>query len=653
MAGAGTPRNIVRSQSVHSQSMRSQSVRLLSRFNTISKRIQRDGQPEVVNFDFESFTPRPRLLSLESLMSFGLGSDVCGGTISEVPCGNQIEGSRTQRRCTKRGSLICPRKGWQPSWILENRDPKFISTVAWSPLSEEHHCYPAMDILQLGHNEGILDAANMDFKLCFTACSDIRNLVKTVNSLPKDYSGYCSILINDTDALSLNRSLVILFALLSPGPSIDEAAELVTHLMYSSFLTPQAAGYVQSCVDYIYASDPCDSKMSFRVKLPTRGTGSSICSTQAVVGPRQVLEMFTDHWSADDAAKVMKRSLDMDTGGDTWDLFMSKLMPSHRLSFNAYRESGILMPFSMNTTRFTQPNRLLFSPEGKWLGTLNPLQGWDMNPTLLSGERHGADPADLCGCLFFHVKNQLREFARRVKDLNVDILLTQFDPKILSKGLSSGALGFERVSDGGERAMLFDRVHTEDLVERVGLKECLADWAPLLNPRNPCSSLLMCAGSRKLSTTWDTSPKRNPRAALATIIRKCSGWVVHPKLKKSFSLGLRSPKLLRLIESLDAFYDHDEALSELLENPEIDLMAESFGVYLRRQNCVHPKRFGVPLEAPDHQLPSMNRDEFYQLATLCAVNFSVRFIEFARVGMTGGVDHEDIDSETLSYSCCS
>ncbi len=66
------------------------------------------------------------------------------------------------------------------------------------------------------------------------ASGDIRNLIETVNGLPKHYQGKCDILLNDIDPIVVNRNLIILFALLGSGPSMDEAAELATHLMYSA-----------------------------------------------------------------------------------------------------------------------------------------------------------------------------------------------------------------------------------------------------------------------------------------------------------------------------------------------------------------------------------------------------------------------------------
>jgi hypothetical protein len=56
-----------------------------------------------------------------------------------------------------------------------------------------------------------------------------------------------------------------------------------------------------------------------------------------------------------------------------------------------------------------------------------------------------------------------------------------------------------------------------------------------------------------------------------------------------FSQGLRSPTLLRILESLDVFYDHDEWFREYLQDQDTHATAASLGLYLRERNQIHPK----------------------------------------------------------------
>lgn len=67
-----------------------------------------------------------------------------------------------------------------------------------------------------------------------SASGDIANLVKTVNSLPDDYSGNLTVLLNDWSPFIAGRNFLLLL-LLGTIPDPDFAAELALHLWYSAF----------------------------------------------------------------------------------------------------------------------------------------------------------------------------------------------------------------------------------------------------------------------------------------------------------------------------------------------------------------------------------------------------------------------------------
>ena len=47
------------------------------------------------------------------------------------------------------------------------------------------------------------------------------------------------------------------------------------------------------------------------------------------------------------------------------------------------------------------------------MDSADQLHGWPIPAVLQSGARSGLDPADIYGCLFVHVRDQLAEMARR------------------------------------------------------------------------------------------------------------------------------------------------------------------------------------------------------------------------------------------------
>ncbi|KAJ3878463.1 hypothetical protein F5051DRAFT_230379 [Lentinula edodes] len=630
-------------------------VRANSIYQNMIGRIQRQRSSDnnsLLSFQTPHLQERStQILSLENLMCFGLGSGPYGEPIRYIMCANQSTRVRAQRRCTEQGFISCPRcqlvkycsercqkqhwprhssicahpyleGNWQPEWVLQERPPSFAcSSATFSPSS---FIFPAFDALNLTQNEGI-ESTDKNYKLCFAACADIRNLIETVNNLPSNYQGRFDVLINNSDPIIINRDLVILYALLNPEPSIDEAAELAVHLMYSAALSAPSAAYLQRCLDDVYGSqyDGHTGDFSFRTCLSTRGEGK-ICSLQTVAGVRSPLEMFMSTYNLAVALKNRWKVLAAPENVDTWDRFLSRLRPNHRMAFKRFRETGILAPFAVDTSKFTHPNRLMFSSQGTWLGKsdFNPLQGWNATLIQVSGAKIAMiESADIFGCLFFYLKDQFRRFAYQVKNLNVNFVLTQFDPQILARGISTGVIP---IFEGA----CFDRVDTKDMMDDVGIEACLADWGPLLNRENRFASLLMHSKAWHSERPYALA-RCNPHAALMLFMHKCFKIpTLNSKLKDVFAQGLRSPALLRLIESLDAFYDHDDIFQEFLDAGNTGPIAAAFDLGLRPHHKVHPKRFGVPLDACAHQMPDVSKSQFYDLASLCEIDFSARFLEF-------------------------
>ncbi|KAK7031711.1 DUF4470 domain-containing protein [Favolaschia claudopus] len=599
--------------------------------------------------------------TLESLMSFRMGSAPNGGTVSHLMCGN----SSGWKSCPERGLNICPHcrlikycsekcknqhwakhrfhcmhpylsDTWEPSWIADRRDPAFLHPSTGMTLFRQTVDFwgdlPAIDCFQLANNEGYNNAEPLpDLKLCFAASGNLRNLIRTINALPVDYTGYCDVLLNETDPILVNRNLLILFVLLSPGPSIEEAAEFCVHLVYSAALPAAGADYLQRCVNFIYACrGEFEADLSFRRCLGTRGEGHVYC-VQPSAGVKRPLEMFHSNYTLSAAVQSMKETTLAADRLDFREKSLAKLKPAHRMASQRFRESGILAPFSLNTNNFTQPNRLLFSPQGTWMvpEDANALFGWDLGVVRNSGIKHGTSPEDISGCLFFHVKNELRDFARRVKELKIDIHLTSFAPTILAKGIAIGAMpGFEDAS--------FDRISTSNLVDSIGLRACLSDWGPLLNRENKFATLLAHTKS------WHSQPPPphaaqhwGPRA-MKLLEAKCHTVPgLDVKMKTVFAQGLRSPALCRIVDSLSAFHDNEPEFQEYLNDQNAERSAAAFDLRLRSTHRVHPKRLGMPLNAPKWQrLPDLSSNEFYDLFIIGGANLPVRFLEFEGIGRT-------------------
>lgn len=170
----------------------------------------------------------------------------------------------------------------------------------------------------------------------------------------------------------------------------------------------------------------------------------------------------------------------------------------------------------------------MFTSQGEWMGmtsAINPLHGWDVAAVQRTGLANGCDPTgDILGCLFFHIKSELREFATRMKERKINIHLLQYDSRLLSKGLSIGVL--PEFPDGS-----FDRVDIGDMSDELGVAECLAEWAPLLNRKNEKACLIM--HSKKWHVDSPTSVARDNPQALKILKDRC----------RRVSIRVRSPTM--------------------------------------------------------------------------------------------------------------
>ncbi|PPQ65509.1 hypothetical protein CVT24_010805 [Panaeolus cyanescens] len=524
---------------------------------------------------------------------------------------------------------------WEPDWVMEKRQPMFsfsnaqILPHSTTPQVFNNPGYIAYDFLQLRRNEGS-EGLQQDLKVCMTNVSDLRNLVETVNSLPRDYRGRLDILMNNSNTIVLNRILVILCALLTPGPTIDESAELATHLMYSISLPETAASYVRFCVNQIYGEESIDGEMSFQASLKTRGQGR-IYSVQPSVSVKKPLEMFASTYKRPKAFKSFSSAMQDPFHIDDRQRTLSGLQKGHRASLNRFWKTGILLPFSVDLSPFSCPNRLMFNAQGEWMGptgSVNPLHGWDIDAVSRTAVRHGVQPnADIIGALFFHVKAELREFSLRIKEHDINIHITQYDTRLLSKGLSIGV--FPAFSNAS-----FDRIDVGDMVDASTVSECLANWGTLLNKKNPHSTLLL--HSKRWHEEMPGAVARDNPRALEILLERCKGLSTPSSSLKAIFDGqqAQSPSVLRLISSLDAFIDHEDAFMQYLGSQDAISTAENLGLSLHKVNRVHPKRVGIPLQAMDQKLPDMTKEKFYETFIAGGADLTIRFAEFSRLAFS-------------------
>ena len=140
------------------------------------------------------------------------------------------------------------------------------------------------------------------------------------------------------------------------GPSIEETAELVVHLMYSSRLTTNGAAYLRRCVHTIYGDSPRSSDMAFQRTFATRGRGR-LYSAQPAMAIKRPVEMFLSRYELPRAMRRMKDILFDALRVDERHKLLAGLDPPHRLAQSHFWKTGVLAPFSLDLSPFGHPNR--------------------------------------------------------------------------------------------------------------------------------------------------------------------------------------------------------------------------------------------------------------------------------------------------------
>ncbi|KAG6809792.1 hypothetical protein H0H92_014721 [Tricholoma furcatifolium] len=446
-----------------------------------------------------------------------------------------------------------------------------------------------------------------DLKLCFAASGDIRNLIRTVNGLPENYSGRCDILFNDWNALVVGHNVVVLWALLNPDLTIDIAAEFALHLMYSSLLTVEMSEFLSSkgitnllrdLTNGQRTSISIRGKGKLHVMLdPDSGLGGTIRMLGTTYGYRAAVNAYT---------KIMCNILRQ----DYTDRHLNNLEPTHRLAFSRYRASGILAPFSLDVSHFVEPNRLLFSQHGEWLlpDSASPIDGWDMSLVFAYAERNRLKRADSYGCLFFYLKNELSIFAKRLRDFRVNITLTMLDATQALPNRIASATALPSFSFG-----CFDRIETSNLADYITAPRILSAWAPFLNRDDKFATILIYFMNWQknyfLTPGLGNSEKPQMQKYASIMGIDMQSALMSGVFAKGPSI---SPLMTRFCSGIESFTDDHEKFQSFLRDQCIEKAAGACGLQLRKINRIHPKRAGAALSASCLTIPDgLTTSEYY------------------------------------------
>jgi hypothetical protein len=120
----------------------------------------------------------------------------------------------------------------------------------------------------------------------FAGSGDLRNIVRTVNELPEDYSGEINVLLNDQEPIVVIRNIVLLL-ILGKVPDKIMAAEYALHAWYSAFIPPEyEAGLVDALEPFLKGTtiegEKTKVKLTFTASLGSTSSFSGTLGSDAM-----------------------------------------------------------------------------------------------------------------------------------------------------------------------------------------------------------------------------------------------------------------------------------------------------------------------------------------------------------------------------------
>ncbi|KAH6896239.1 hypothetical protein BKA70DRAFT_1316671 [Coprinopsis sp. MPI-PUGE-AT-0042] len=517
---------------------------------------------------------------------------------------------------------------WVPGREQEGRDPVFgdpgetleSKFMKWSYT-------PVIDVLNLKDNE---NDPNRDYAIVLTASPDLADLMKTVNSLPEDYSGELTIFQGDATTPGTCRNIALLSTLLVVE-DLDLAAESALHFWYSAFL-PLA--YQQQVARGI----SCFKRWLVSSPRPARFHPHKNCELLAIVDQpnfEKMVAMFIDYIPAppgrspivsyEDAKKeyVEVRTQDVQAHKDERGRTYGRLRPSHRVAMQEYHRSGIILPHGAVKSHFDQTNGSLFTREGRWnqREDSDPLRGWDLDEVVAAGKRHGATIEDIYGCLYFFLKEQLVTFTSRLRKFKISITLAGYGSDWLGGVIKSSIL---KPSGYLPKNFKFDRIWMSNAIDvgHVELEKCLRLWAPWLKDGE--HAVLAGAG-------WFATASRDVRSAGADYLLGLPYFktLINSDVVKN---SQDRSTMFRDLVQFDVIYDNSKPFETFLEKKQLDKLLEETKLKRRSKHKVVPHRVGVSLGAPIDALPGFGGTEesYYLHNTMTYGAWAARYLEFIR-----------------------
>ncbi|KAJ2915810.1 hypothetical protein MD484_g4599, partial [Candolleomyces efflorescens] len=480
-----------------------------------------------------------------------------------------------------------------------------------------------MDVVNMPLNE---NDPTRDLSLAFIASGDLRDVIKTVNGLPENYSGKLTILLNDGNLPTACRNLILLLVL---GGYNDEAigTDIALHFWYSILLP---AAYKQLLASAILTFLGFGGKGRTTAPPPFMLTETSTVMLPMVLGREEEMLRYLGACNVRPEAAKMEhqRIRNVPSNKDTASRMYYNLKPSHRVAFQEYRRTGMLLPFGADHSPYTVANSSLFEERsGKWFqdDRADPLHGWDICEVVAKGKEHGASSEDIYGCLYFFLQSELRRFHQRIHKFRIAFRVTAFDATVLANLIKKNVM----VNYDIPSSIRFDRIVTSNILDQiyVGMMGVMEPWAPLLSKSRTAAIV-------GYFMNW----RAHEEAATVDGASKSINDEIENKLKRRYpkSVSSKNPlektnEAMSLYDEMNLLYDNSKPFLAYLKKQGLNSALHRTDLRLRDRHTITPHRLGAPLEAPPDALPEFASDEARYLQVRLTFNmWTERYVEFSR-----------------------
>ncbi|KAL2022832.1 hypothetical protein VTK56DRAFT_4363 [Thermocarpiscus australiensis] len=513
------------------------------------------------------------------------------------------------------------KKIWTPDWVLENRKPDFVRGGIGVQFGGGKYLWgniPALDVLQLGSNEGVDHGGQL--RLLFAASGDLRNVVKTIAQLTDSYSGSVEVTMNDRDLDVVARNAIMLLVILVIG-DIDEAVDCIVHVWYSALIRKSDLDILQRRIRPLIES-VCEK---------TKGKAPSSLLAKVWTFGQRSLRLVLEKSSWDrllsfldvPAGLTMERAQQIRTAvtlaesrKDYRDRYLLFQSSSHRIAKQRFWEDGLLLPFGSRRNDFQVPNPTFFQDTDTWAmrDNADPLHGWSLKE--VEDCSSGPATADIYGKLFYHVRAVLRVFGVRLSGLQVTFRLFQMDASDVANHLESGS---------------FDRIEVSNISDGcyLGIHRTIAVMVPLLqdplaNPHATLITLFMNAVDENM-TDEDRIADMAPHSPTTRRLLKYLPL-------KGMPTNEFDPELIKFGFARDIVATHDHVFDRFVKDFKFSEAAQFVGATMKEKHTViekWPFRLKLRPGQPGAQ------EEFNRLLA-GGVSGKERYVEWKRIAM-----HED------------